>query len=146
MIPITDDAGPGRRFPFVNYALILSNVVVFVLELNYGDCFIADHSTIPAAIVHGAPATIQGCPIGQPSFVYLTLLTSMFLHANLLHIGGNTPSLFFFCHKSAGAPEWFWSLWFHLFCGLGGSRGRDSPARPPPPHNLGDTAGLAAAV
>src|SRR5258706_13041350 len=104
MIPISDDPGPRRRFPFVNYALILINVVVFVLELNYGDCFTADYSTIPAAIVHGAPATIQGCPIGQPSFVYLTLLTSMFLHANLLHIGVRNLSLFLFCHHVEERP------------------------------------------
>src|SRR5258707_14627512 len=102
MIPISDDPGPRRRFPFVNYALILINVVVFVLELNYGDCFTADYSTVPAAIVHGLPAAFQGCPYPQPTPVYLTLLTSMFLHANLLHIGGNILFLFIFCDKAQG--------------------------------------------
>ncbi|HKB49522.1 MAG TPA: rhomboid family intramembrane serine protease [Ktedonobacterales bacterium] len=118
MIPISDDPGPRRRFPFVNYALILINVVVFVLELNYGDCFIADYSTVPAAIVHDVPATIQGCPIGQPSFVYLTLLTSMFLHANLLHIGGNMLYLFIFGDNVEDRLGHFWYLVFYLFCGL----------------------------
>ncbi len=101
MIPISDDPGPRRRFPFVNYALILINVVVFVLELNYGDCFTADYSTIPAAIVHGAPATIQGCPIGQPSFV-----------------GGNMLYLFIFGDNVEDRLGHFWYLVFYLFCGL----------------------------
>src|SRR5258706_9549304 len=118
MIPISDDPGPRRRFPFVNYALILINVVVFVLELNYGDCFIADYSTVPAAIVHDVPATIPGCPIGQPSFVYLTLLTSMFLHANLLHIGGKILYLFLFCDNVEGRLGHFLYLGFFLFFGV----------------------------
>src|SRR5258708_4764606 len=118
MIPISDDPGPRRRFPFVNYALILINVVVFVLELNYGDCFIADYSTIPYGIVHDVSLKVSGCPIGQPTPVYLTLLTSMFLHASLLHIGGNMLYLFIFCDHVEDPVGHFWYPVFYLFCGL----------------------------
>src|SRR5215468_5049451 len=96
MIPISDDPGPRRRFPFVNYALILINVAVFVAEQVYGSCFQAAYSMVPYAITHGQALGISGCPYGEPSPVYVTLITAMFMHANLLHIAGNMLYLFIF--------------------------------------------------
>lgn len=118
MIPISDDPGPRRRFPIVNYALIAANIVVFLLELQNGDCFTAAYSTIPAAITSGTPATIQGCALTQPTPVYLTLLTSMFLHANLLHIGGNMLFLWIFGDNVEDRLGHIPYLIFYLFCGL----------------------------
>lgn len=118
MIPISDYSGPRRRFPIVNYALIAANIAAFVLELQNGDCFTAAYSTIPAAITSGVPATIQGCPYPQPTPVYLTLLTSMFLHANLLHIGGNMLYLWIFGDNVEDRLGHIPYLIFYLFCGL----------------------------
>ena len=39
VIPLSDNPGPRRRFPFVNYALILINIAAFVAEVVYGQCF-----------------------------------------------------------------------------------------------------------
>ncbi|MGZ3584769.1 MAG: rhomboid family intramembrane serine protease [Ktedonobacterales bacterium] len=119
MLPISDDPGPRRRFPIVNYALIAINIAVFVYEVvQPNQCFEVAYSTIPAGIVHNHPYAIQGCPYGQPSPVYITLLTSMFLHANLLHIAGNMLYLFIFGDNVEDRLGHIPYLIFYLFCGL----------------------------
>lgn len=119
MLPISDDPGPRRRFPIVNYALIAINILVFVYEvIQPNQCFELAYSTIPAGIVHNQAYAIQGCAIGQPTPVYLTLLTSMFLHANLLHIGGNMLYLFIFGDNVEDRLGHIPYLIFYLFCGI----------------------------
>jgi membrane associated rhomboid family serine protease len=118
VIPISDNPGPRRRFPFVNYALILINIGVFIAEMVYGQCFQFAYSTIPYAITHNTEFALQGCPYGQPQPVYITLLTSMFLHANLLHIGGNMLYLWIFGDNVEDRLGHFWYLIFYLFCGF----------------------------
>jgi membrane associated rhomboid family serine protease len=118
MIPIGDAPGAQRSFPIVNYILIALNIIVFILELVYGDCFQAAFSTVPYAITHNVSLPIQGCPYGEPSPVYITLLTSMFMHANLLHIGGNMLFLYIFGDNVEDRLGHVWYLVFYLFCGL----------------------------
>jgi membrane associated rhomboid family serine protease len=118
VIPISDDPGPRRSFPFVNYALIILNVVAFVAEINYGQCFQVAYSLVPYGITHDVSLPIQGCPYGQPTPVYLTLLTAMFLHASILHIAGNMLYLFIFGDNVEDRLGHFWYLIFYLFCGL----------------------------
>ena len=118
MIPISDDPGPRRRFPFVNYALILINIAVFIAELVNGQCFQFAYSTIPYAITHNTEFALQGCPYGQPQPVYITLLTSMFLHANLLHIAGNMLYLWIFGDNVEDRLGHVGYLIFYLFCGF----------------------------
>ena len=118
VIPISDDPGPRRRFPFVNYALILINIAVFIAELVNGQCFQFADSTIPYAITHNTEFALQGCPYGQPQPVYITLLTSMFLHANLLHIAGNMLYLWIFGDNVEDRLGHVGYLIFYLFCGV----------------------------
>src|SRR5438045_7506009 len=79
MLPLGDDDSDRRTVPFVTYALIAINVLVFVLlELPQGnnlDAFLTRWGTIPAQIVNG-----NGL---------ITLITSMFLHGGWLHLGSN---------------------------------------------------------
>ncbi|HEU5439268.1 MAG TPA: rhomboid family intramembrane serine protease [Ktedonobacterales bacterium] len=118
MLPIGDNPGPRRRIPYVNYALIAINVVVFILEVVEGPCFQVAYSQIPAALLSGQPAQIQGCPYGQPSPVWVTLFTSMFMHASLLHIGGNMLYLWIFGDNVEDRLGHLGYLIFYLFCGL----------------------------
>lgn len=119
MIPISDDPGPRRRFPIINYTLIAINIAVFVYEVTQpNECFELAYSTIPAGIVHNISYSVQGCALGQPSPVYITLLTSMFLHANLLHIAGNMLYLFIFGDNVEDRLGHIPYLIFYLFCGL----------------------------
>jgi len=128
IIPLTDDAGVRRRFPFVNYALILANVAVFVYMFVQGSesvaCFQASYSLIPYNILHNVTQMprdpglgLAACPM-QPSPVYLTILTSMFMHANLLHIGGNMLYLWVFGDNVEDRFGHLGYLVFYLVCGL----------------------------
>ncbi len=118
VIPLSDNPGPRRRFPFVNYALIIINIAVFVAEVINGQCFQFAFSTIPYAITHNVDFALKGCPYGQPQPVYITLLTSMFLHANLLHIAGNMLYLWIFGDNVEDRLGHIGYLIFYFFCGL----------------------------
>jgi membrane associated rhomboid family serine protease len=105
----------------VNYALILINIAVFIYELtlpDQGDCFTKAYSLIPSAVLNGHSVMAQGCAIGEPTPVYVTLITSMFLHAGLLHIGGNMLYLWIFGDNVEDRLGHVWYLLFYLACGL----------------------------
>ena len=86
MLPIGDE-NLGRRRPIVNYALIGTCIAVFVLQgLAPGDseAFVRTWGLVPARLLDDGP------------FAAYTLITHMFLHGNLLHIGGNMLFLWVF--------------------------------------------------
>lgn len=123
-VPISSDPANRRSFPFVNYLLILANVGVFVYELVQGpaftSCLTRAYALVPNDIVHNTTHA-TGCAIHEPAPVYLTLLTALFLHAGLLHIGGNMVFLWAFGGNVEDALGHFWYLIFYLFCGLAAS-------------------------
>lgn len=143
MIPLSDDPGVRRRLPVVNYALIAANILVFIAEQKYGACFQAAYSSVPFAITHGQAQTLQGCAYGAPTPVYLTLLTSMFLHANLLHIAGNMLFLWIFGDNVEDRLGHVWYLIFYLFCGLVASVAQIAVAPNSPLLNLGASGAIA---
>jgi len=117
MIPIQDDPGRVRRsVPWVTLLLIAANAVVFAYELSLGpslQAFIQAYGAIPRQITTGQPLVSAA-----PSPVYITLITSMFIHAGFLHIGGNMLFLWIFgdnVEDSLGHPVY---LGFYLFCGI----------------------------
>jgi membrane associated rhomboid family serine protease len=118
MIPIGDYAGVRRNFPFVNYALIAINLVAFLYELSLPgaglDEFLLRWGAIPSAIVGGGTS-----PTVLP--VYVTLLTSIFLHGGWLHLGGNMLYLWVFGDNVENAFGSGRYLLFYLICGLAGS-------------------------
>jgi len=112
MIPLRDDA-PRISTPWVNYAIIGLNVLAFLYELwiqsVYGrqglDAFTSQLGMIPArfSVVlfnHGyVPWDLMsglGTRYVPASAALLTIFTSMFLHAGLLHILGNMWALWIF--------------------------------------------------
>lgn len=125
IIPISDNPGPRRRFPFINIALILANIAVFAYMYLQSkesiDCFQADFSLIPFNILHDVSSIPSGlgltCP-PQPSPVYVTILTAMFMHANLLHIGGNMLYLWIFGDNVEDRLGHVGYLLFYLASGL----------------------------
>lgn len=126
MIPIKDYPGPRRTIPWVTWGLIAINVVVFLYQLSLGSLaseFMFAYSVVPVALVHGIPQTsAQGIPADlpfqTPNPVYLTLITSMFLHAGWLHIGGNMLYLFIFGDNVEDRMGHLPYLVFYLFCGI----------------------------
>jgi membrane associated rhomboid family serine protease len=94
MIPLGDNNDDRKLTPYVNYALIAANILVFVLfqQLGANANFILSYSTVPAEILSGTDVTENGL-LTTPIPVYGTLLTSMFMHGSIAHIGGNMPSI-----------------------------------------------------
>ncbi|MBV9707488.1 MAG: rhomboid family intramembrane serine protease [Chloroflexi bacterium] len=125
MIPIKDYPGPRRTMPWVTWGLILINVIVFVYQITLSpddtQAFIFAYSVVPQALVHGVPQTsllAQHIAFQTPEPVYLTLITSMFLHAGLLHIAGNMLYLFIFGDNVEDRMGHLPYLLFYLFCGV----------------------------
>src|SRR5437588_5437084 len=124
MIPIKDYPGPRRRLPWVTWGLIAVNILVFLYQVSLGPdapAFMFAYSVVPVALTHGIPQTAllkTSIPFQTPNPVYLTIITSMFLHAGWLHIGGNMLFLFIFGDNVEDRMGHFRFLLFYLFCGI----------------------------
>jgi len=88
VIPIKDNV-PTRSFPIVTVALIAINVAVYFLyELPDQEHAVNELAFHPCEVERSCPVVGQDWP--------LTAVTSMFMHANLLHLGGNMLFLWIF--------------------------------------------------
>jgi membrane associated rhomboid family serine protease len=129
MIPIGDQDEPGD-LPFINLAIIVINVLVFVLLQLPSDAFTMGFSVIPKEITHGidlvGPVNVA-LPDGTtevideaagPNPIWLTLFTSMFMHGGWAHIGGNMLFLFVFGDNVERALGHLKYLLFYLVCGV----------------------------
>ncbi|HDM90769.1 MAG: rhomboid family intramembrane serine protease [Thermoplasmata archaeon] len=116
MLPLKDDL-PSRGNPYVNYALIAINVLVFLYELSLGkylNAFILRYGVIPYEYTHFVD-------IYPPSAIPINLITSMFLHGGLMHIGGNMLYLWIFGDNVEDAMGHTRYLLFYLICGIAAS-------------------------
>lgn len=135
LFPIADENSDRRSTPWVNYALILINLFVFVFLQGLGsnDKFTYAFSTVPAEIITGRdivtpdrivvePVTGQRMAIPglQPTLipVWLTLITSMFMHGGIAHIFGNMLFLWIFGDNIEDRVGHLRYLIFYLVCGL----------------------------
>jgi membrane associated rhomboid family serine protease len=132
VLPLRDDDTDRRTVPVVTYALIGINVLVWLIELSLGERFINGYSTVPFEITHGTDlvgmqtiqAGGQSIPIRLypgPTPIYLTLLTSMFMHASWMHIGGNMLYLWIFGDNIEDRIGSVKFLAFYVICGLAAS-------------------------
>lgn len=131
IFPIGDDNSDRTSAPIVNYLLIAINVLVFVLlqGATGENRFTASFATVPKEIITGkdvsGPVPIKvGTQEGQinlgetPSPVYITLLTSMFMHGGWMHLLGNMLFLFIFGDNVENALGRIRYLIFYLLTGL----------------------------
>lgn len=119
MIPYKaeDVDDPTQAIPVVTIGLIVANFVVFFYELALGDTqlnnFINAYSLVPCEYSRQCTAYA-----GTPTPFFITLFTSMFIHAGWEHILGNMLFLFVFgihVERSMGGPRY---LVFYLICGM----------------------------
>jgi len=117
MFPIGDDDSQRRTFPVLTVLLIAANVAVFLFQQSLGavgfERFVKAFGTIPYEITHGTDVGVQG-----PSPIYLTLLTSMFMHANWMHLFGNMLFLWIFGDNLEDRMGRGKFMAFYLLCGL----------------------------
>jgi membrane associated rhomboid family serine protease len=106
VLPIGDDNSYRRTFPFVTYALIAVNVLVFFAELSQPDpqAFLSEWGATPELISHGSALA--------------TLVTSMFLHAGWAHLLGNMLFLFIFGDNVEDAFGHVKYVLFYFACGI----------------------------
>lgn len=116
MIPLKDET-PSGRIPALIIGILLANVGIFVYAWLLGDIgfhvFTARYGAIPFEIMQGIDA-ISPTPIP----LYLTVLSSMFMHGGILHLGGNMLYLWIFGNNIEAALGRVRFLFFYLFCGV----------------------------
>lgn len=110
VIPIADDNSRRRTTPGITYLLVAVNVLVFLAMVRATPTeqarLMATYAAVPRAILHDGPAA------------WLTLLTSMFMHAGWLHLGGNMLFLWIFGDNVEDAMGHLRYLGFYLLCGV----------------------------
>jgi len=109
MFPIGDENLPGRGLAWVTLSLIAINIAVFLFlqgatgdnSFTYGWSSIAREITEGVDLTQAVPVVIDGTEYLVPQApgpdpIYLTLLSSMFMHGSWLHLGGNMLFLWIF--------------------------------------------------
>ena len=132
MIPIKDNI-PTDRFPLVTVALILTNVIVYLLSVRHGGSVISGpdmrevvrYGATPYALTHSGvhcglvSPTELGCGRGVSGLpAWETVFTGMFTHASILHLGGNMLFLWIFGNNVEGSMGPIRFLVFYLLGGV----------------------------
>ena len=111
MFPISDDNRGRRSTPYVTYALIGLNILVFIYQLLLSEqdlfFFLQDWGAVPTRVVEENR--------------WYTLLTCTFLHGGLLHIGSNMLFLWVFGDNVEDVMGHVKYLIFYLLTGVAAS-------------------------
>jgi membrane associated rhomboid family serine protease len=115
MIPLRDDIRSGR-FPFVTFSIIAVNTLIYLYQVSLGpgaEYFIWKYAVVAKTLtsfhsIH--PASTLPPP--------LTLITSLFLHANFLHLAGNMLFLWIFGNNVEAKLGIVRYPLFYLTCGV----------------------------
>jgi membrane associated rhomboid family serine protease len=106
MLPIGDDDSDRRTVPVVTFALIALNVLFFLVELSGGDAFIEKWAFVPSRF------------LANPGGDFLTLFSSMFMHAGWVHLLGNMLYLWIFGDNVEDRFGHGKYILFYLLCGV----------------------------
>lgn len=131
LFPISDDDRHLMKPAWVTILILVANVLVYIYQLGSAE-FTAGWSAIPWEIIHGKDLVgtypINGSEPGAvlelargPRPIHLTILSSMFMHAGFMHLGGNMLYLWIFGDnlEHRFGPGRF--LIFYLASGLAGT-------------------------
>lgn len=136
VFPISDDNSDRTIIPVVNYLLLAANIFVFVVfqQLGQDQRFTYAYATVPQEILTGRDVDtvvpvqdpLTGRVVGNidhqrlPPFVpvYVTLLTSMFMHGGIIHLLGNLWFLWIFGDNVEDALGHVRYLLFYLTAGV----------------------------
>ncbi len=147
VLPVRD-TNPRRRTPVVTYALIVVNVVVFLVGpiathvLSSGSAaaqcsqlaYLQEYAAIPDELIGNDPARVvatgqaapEGCVAGPPDYdkrPWLSVLTAMFLHGGWLHLARNMLFLSVFGDNIEDRLGRVRYLIFYLVCGYAATYG-----------------------
>jgi membrane associated rhomboid family serine protease len=147
------DVNPARRTPWVTYALLAANLVVFLrtpgmagsltgesslAQLCHLQAFLDHYAAVPQELIHHRMPSVvptgetgvgpqgAGCVVGPPSYdksPELSALTAMFLHGGWLHLLGNMLFLWIFGNNIEDRMGHVRFLLFYLVCGYAAAYG-----------------------
>ncbi len=117
MIPLRDE-NPSRNPPYVVWALIAANALVFLLELSLPPDslqeFFVLFGIVPARFTHPEWARALGFPVDD----WWPFLTSLFIHGGWFHIIGNMWFLWIFGDNVEDRMGHGRFLLFYILCGV----------------------------
>ncbi|MEU1199263.1 rhomboid family intramembrane serine protease [Streptomyces sp. NPDC005813] len=152
VIPV-HDVNPVRRTPYVTYALIAANVLVFLYtpglagsaagdsalsQLCHLQAFLDHHAAVPQELIHhqmprlvptgqtGAGPHGVGCVVAPPDYDKsppLSVFTAMFLHGGWLHLLGNMLFLLIFGNNIEDRLGHVRFTLFYVACGYAAAYG-----------------------
>lgn len=114
MIPISDD-NPGRTTPYVTWSIIGLCILAYLWEITLdtrADAALTLFGLTPDNFVH------SGFVPGFNLPAWVTLFTSMFLHASVLHLAGNMLYLWIFGNNIEDAMGHVKFTLFYFVCGI----------------------------
>lgn len=113
MIPIKDTT-KSFSTPYINYTLLLINIIIFIYELSLGDRlmpFFNTYGLIPNKLI-----SLESYGFFER---FTPFLTSMFLHGSWVHLFGNLLFLYIFGDNIEDILGHTKYLLFFILCGLG---------------------------
>jgi membrane associated rhomboid family serine protease len=152
VVPV-HDLNPVRRTPWVTYALVVANVLVFLATPGMAGSFAGDSSlaqlcqlqaflerwaAVPQELIHqrmprlvptgdvGVDTSGPGCLVGPPDYEKyppLSVLTAMFLHGSWLHLLGNMLFLWIFGNNVEDRLGHIRFVLFYVACGYAAAYG-----------------------
>lgn len=117
MVPLKDE-NPVKIVPFVTYALIVANVLIFLFEITLSPPQLNGFFHLFAVVPIELTASFNGIAVGQPVPEVLTLITSQFLHGGFMHVGFNMLFLWIFGNNIEEELGHFKFIVFYLACGV----------------------------
>jgi membrane associated rhomboid family serine protease len=112
LIPYKDD-NPTHRLPYVTIGIIISNILIFLLEI------ISPPGMEKTVYAYGAvPQYILTFEKFQPIHPALTVFTAMFMHGGVFHLGGNMLYLWIFGNNIEDKLGHLRFIIFYIFCGI----------------------------
>lgn len=118
MIPLRDNIR-SRTVPFVSYAFIGINILVFLFEITLGagvDRFVGAFGVVPERTIY--------ILFQAPEYIHLAvipLFTSMFMHGGWFHLLGNVLFLYIFGDNIEDTLGHFRYAVFYIGCGVASS-------------------------
>ncbi|MFF7971041.1 rhomboid family intramembrane serine protease [Streptomyces sp. NPDC007905] len=152
VIPV-HDVNPVRRTPYVTYALIAANVLVFLTtpgiagsvaggsdlaQLCHLQAFMDHYAAVPRELIHHQMPRVvptggvgigphgPGCVVAPPGYhkdPALSVFTAMFLHGSWLHLLGNMLFLLIFGNNVEDRMGHIRYFLFYVVCGFAAGYG-----------------------
>ncbi len=111
MIPIRDSI-PSRTTPYVSYSIIAICVVVHIAQY-FSSNHLLEWSLVPRYLINPVEWVKTG-----PIHVFGGLITSQFLHGDIIHLGSNMIFLWVFGDNVEDRLGHFKFVVFYLACGI----------------------------